>query len=54
MNYGGWIERRDITIEAENKQQANDFSEDRINDYESLRGFIQDIEIKEIKETKRL
>ena len=54
MNYGGWIEQRDITIEAENKQQANDLSEGRINDYESLRGFIQDIEIKEIKQTKRL
>ena len=50
MNYGGWIERRDITVEAENKQQANDFSEDRINDYESLRGFIQEISIKEVKQ----
>ena len=54
MNYGGWIEQRDITLVAVNKQQANDLSEGRINDYESLRGFIQDIEIKEIKETKRL
>jgi len=50
MNYGGWIEQRDITIEAENKQQANDLSEGRINDYESLRGFIQEISIKEIKQ----
>ena len=50
MNYGGWIERRDITIEAENGQQANDLSEGRINDYESLRGFIQEISIKEVKQ----
>ena len=50
MNYGGWIEQRDITIEAENGQQANDLSEGRINDYESLRGFIQEISIKEVKQ----
>ena len=50
MNYGGWIEQRDITLVAVNKQQANDLSEGRINDYESLRGFIQEISIKEIKQ----
>jgi hypothetical protein len=50
MNYGGWIEQRDITLVAVNKQQANDLSEGRINDYESLRGFIQEISIKEVKQ----
>ena len=50
MNYGGWIEQRDITLEAVNKQQAYDLSEGRINDYESLRGFIQEISIKEVKQ----
>ena len=50
MNYGGWIEQRDITLVAVNKQQAYDLSEDRINDYESLRGFIQEISIKEVKQ----